>query len=71
MFPIEIMPAMMQKVAFFLPQYWVLDSFGKLQEGDSLGGVYVNLLILVAFAMTLSLITIYKFSKNNDMRSYI
>ncbi|RAV19432.1 ABC transporter permease [Paenibacillus contaminans] len=71
MFPIEIMPAMMQKIAYFLPQYWVLDSFGKLQEGNSLGVVYVNLLILVAFAITLSLITIYKFSKNNDTRSYI
>lgn len=71
MFPIEIMPAMMQKIAYFLPQFWVLDSFGKLQQGNSLGGIYVNLLILVAFAMTLSLITIYKFSRNNDTRSYI
>jgi len=71
MFPIEVMPAMMQKIAYFLPQYWVLESFGKLQQGISLGGIYVNLLILAAFAITLSLITIYKFSRNNDTRSYI
>lgn len=65
MFPIELMPAFMQKVAHFLPQYWVLDMIGKLQTGHRFGEAGTAD-ILIAFA----LLTVYKFSRNNDMRSY-
>lgn len=71
MFPIDIMPAAMQNIAYFLPQYWLLDTFGELQLGNSLGSLYPNLLILAAFALTFSLVAVYKFGRNNDTRSYI
>ena len=71
MFPIDAMPEAMQKIAYFLPQYWLLDTFGKLQLGGSLGSIYVNLLILAAFALTFTLLTVYKFGRNNDTRNFV
>lgn len=71
MFPLEIMPETMQKIAFFLPQYWVLDTYSKLQVGDTAGSLIANLLIIVAFAAAFSLVAIYKVGRNNDARTYI
>ena len=71
MFPIEIMPDAMQKVAVLLPQYWLLESFRELQLGNTLSSIYVNLLILAAFALTFTLLTIYKFGRNNDTRIFV
>ncbi|MCQ6559240.1 ABC transporter permease [Paenibacillus mendelii] len=71
LFPIELMPASIQRFAEFLPQHWLLDTFSKLQLGSSLDSVLLNLGILLAFAAALSLIAIYKFGRNRDMRSYI
>ncbi|GGF91279.1 hypothetical protein GCM10010912_40400 [Paenibacillus albidus] len=71
MFPIALMPAAMQQLAHFLPQYWLLDTFSNLQQGVSMGDLSLNLLILAAFAGVLSLIAVYKFGRNNDTRSYI
>lgn len=71
MFPLELMPATMQQLAHFLPQYWLLDTFSNLQQGISMGQLSLNLIILIAFSVALSLIAVYKFGRNNDTRSYI
>lgn len=71
LFPIENMPTTIQKIADFLPQRWLLDTFSKLQLGSSLDSLVLNLTILLAFAVTLTLIAIYKFGRNNDTRTYI
>ncbi|NIK76334.1 ABC-2 type transport system permease protein [Paenibacillus castaneae] len=71
MFPLALMPAAMQQIAHFLPQYWLLDTFSHLQQGVSMGELSLNLIILIVFAVALSLIAIYKFGRNNDTRSYI
>lgn len=71
MFPLALMPATMQQLAHFLPQYWLLDTFTNLQQGVSMGELSLNLIILIAFAVALSLIAVYKFGRNNDTRSYI
>ncbi|WP_419873388.1 ABC transporter permease [Candidatus Pristimantibacillus sp. PTI5] len=71
MFPLVLMPETMQQLAHFLPQYWLLDTFSDLQQGVSLGELYLNLIILIAFSVALSLIAVYKFGRNNDTRSYI
>lgn len=70
MFPIDTLPAALQSIASFLPQYWLLETLGKLQEGSSLGSLYANLLILGAFAAALSMIAAYKVGRNNDVRSF-
>ncbi|WP_169089006.1 ABC transporter permease [Paenibacillus sp. PL91] len=71
MFPLALMPTTMQQLAHFLPQYWVLDTFSNLQQGVSVGELSLNLIILIAFSVALSLIAVYKFGRNNDTRSYI
>lgn len=71
MFPLALMPATMQQLAHFLPQYWLLDTFSNLQQGVSMWELSLNLIILIAFAVAFSLIAVYKFGRNNDTRSYI
>lgn len=70
-FPFDIMPASVQKVAEFLPQRWLLDTITKLQQGTQFVDIYLNILILFAFAISFFLIAIYKFGRNNDARNFI
>lgn len=70
-FPLSVMPEAIQRIADFLPQYWLLDTFGKLQQGTGLTDVILNVAILLAFALALSLIATYKFARNRDTQSYI
>lgn len=70
-FPFDIMPASVQKIAEFLPQRWLLDTIMKLQQGTKFADLYLNILILFAFAISFFLIAIYKFGRNNDARNFI
>ncbi|MWV45860.1 ABC transporter permease [Paenibacillus sp. HJL G12] len=70
-FPISIMPAVLRRIADFLPQSWVLQSIEKLQSGESLGSIWFNLSILFAFAVVFFLIATYKFGRNNDTRNFV
>ncbi len=70
-FPLSVMPEAIQRIADFLPQYWLLDTFGKLQQGSTLTDIILNVAILLAFALALSLIATYKFARNRDTQSYI
>lgn len=70
-FPYDIMPKAVQKVADFLPQRWLLDTIAKLQQGIPFSELYVNILILFAFAVAFFLIAIYKFGRNNDARNFV
>ncbi|MED1740529.1 ABC transporter permease [Bacillus swezeyi] len=68
--PIEIMPSFVQRIADFFPQKWVLETFAKLQEGQHLPSLYLNIMVLFAFAACFFLIVIYKFQRNNDVRNF-
>ncbi|KAB2443680.1 ABC transporter permease [Bacillus luti] len=70
-FPYDIMPKAVQKVADFLPQRWLLDTVSKLQQGIPISDLYLNILILFAFAVAFFLIAIYKFGRNNDARNFV
>ncbi|MGE7825439.1 ABC transporter permease [Paenibacillus sp. NPDC093718] len=70
-FPLSVMPEAIQRIADFLPQYWLLDTFGKLQQGSGLNDVILNVAILLAFALALTLIATYKFARNRDTQSYV
>jgi ABC-2 type transport system permease protein len=52
----------------FLPQRWTLDTISKLQQGSHFGSLYLNYMILIAFAGAFFLIAIYKFGKNNSVQ---
>ncbi|NRD78696.1 ABC transporter permease [Bacillus sp. BRMEA1] len=69
--PVGIMPKAVQRVADFMPQHWVLDTVGKLQQGDSVGSLYLNIMVLFAFAVAFFLIAVYKFSINKNVRNFI
>ncbi|TCP29015.1 ABC-2 type transport system permease protein [Scopulibacillus darangshiensis] len=68
--PVEVMPESVQKIADFLPQRWALDTLTKLQDGD-VSHIYLNIMILFAFAIAFFLIAIYKFGRNNDTRNFV
>ncbi|ACT02862.1 ABC transporter permease [Paenibacillus sp. JDR-2] len=70
-FPQEIMPDTVQKISSFLPQHWLLVTITKLQDGQTIGSLGLNLAILIAFAAVFTLIAIYRFSRNNDVRQFI
>lgn len=68
-FPIEIMPQYMQKLSDFMPQKWVLTGITSLQEGKNFTSIYMNILIIVAFALVFFLTAIYKFYSDDDIRN--
>nr|WP_254639669.1 ABC transporter permease [Cohnella sp. GbtcB17] len=70
-FPMDIMPDAIRKVGAFLPQHWLLDTVNRLQHGDSFGSLYMNLLVLTAFAAAFAAIAIFRFSRNNDTRTFV
>ncbi|WP_082926732.1 ABC transporter permease [Paenibacillus tuaregi] len=69
--PLEIMPNAVRRIADFLPQNWVLESFEKLQSGASLGSLWFNMMLLFAFGLMFFLIASYKFGRNNDTRNFV
>lgn len=71
MFPLEMMPAAMKRIADFLPQHWLLDTYEKLKNGAAFTSIAMNVAILIAFALTFSLLAIYRFDRNKNMKSFI
>ncbi len=69
--PVEVMPKSLQKIANFLPQRWTLDTLTKLQEGNSFSGLYLNFMIMFAFAAAFFLIAVYRFSRNNSTQNFV
>ncbi len=51
MLPVEFMNNIFQKIANFIPQKWVIDSYMKLASGKSLLDIRFNLLILLLFGL--------------------
>lgn len=68
--PVEFMPEAMRKIAFFMPQWWVLDAIKKIQTGGKFETIGMNLIILAAFAAALLLAAIYRFSRANDVQKF-
>ncbi|MDP4144626.1 MAG: ABC transporter permease [Bacillota bacterium] len=69
--PISLMPKTMQNIAKFLPQTWVLDAISKIQEGSSLEGVLINIIIILCFAAALFSFAILKLRKNNNVKNFV
>lgn len=68
--PFDLMPKVVQRIAQFMPQHWVLETINQLQLGYSFGSLYLNLMILLAFAAVFFLFSVYKFGRNNDVRNF-
>jgi ABC-2 type transport system permease protein len=69
--PVDIMPNALRKIADFMPQHWLLDTVDKLQHGEVMSGLYLNFLILLAFAAAFFLIAVYKINRQNSVKNFI
>ncbi|MDY0406936.1 ABC transporter permease [Virgibacillus sp. 179-BFC.A HS] len=69
--PYEIMPKVAQRIAEFLPQRWILKTLTQMQEGSAIENLYMNFLVLFAFALAFFLIAAYRFSRNNSTKNFI
>lgn len=68
---IELMPEFMQKISYFMPQRWVIEAVKKLQNNGDFSEIYLNLLVLAAFALALVLVAVYKFSKTDNLQKFV
>jgi ABC-2 type transport system permease protein len=69
--PPSMMPGVVQKLSNFVPQKWAIDAISKIQMGSSFSGVLTNIVILIAFALTFFLISIYMFNNKNDIKNFV
>ncbi|THF73953.1 ABC transporter permease [Cohnella fermenti] len=70
-FPTDIMPDAVRRISSFLPQRWLLDSLDKLQGGERLSDLPLNLAILVAFAAAFALIAAYRLSRKDNTGQFV
>lgn len=70
-FPLDIMPESVRRLSDFVPQHWLLVTFDQLQKGAAFGSLYLNMIILIAFAAAFTLVAVYKFGRNNDARLFV
>lgn len=68
---VSMMPEFMKKLSYFMPQRWAIEALEKLQAGDSMAGIYLNLFVLFAFALALMLISAYKFSRTSNVQKFV
>lgn len=68
---VGMMPVFMQKLSYFMPQRWAIEALEKLQAGDGISGVYLNIFVLFAFALALMLISAYKFSRTSNVQKFV
>ncbi len=71
LFPIGTLPASFQKIAHFLPQYWLLDTAQLMQQGERAAGLLLNVSVLAAYALALALTAAYIFGRSKDTRTFI
>ena len=67
---ISNMPDIMKRIGYFVPQRWAMNAIQKLQSGGAMSDIYMNLLILGAFAAALLLIAVYRFASVNNMQKF-
>lgn len=61
--PLEIIPPIMEKVSYFTPVRWAMESISDIQQGAQFSEVYKYLFIIILFAVTFFVIGVYKTAK--------
>lgn len=61
--PLEIIPPIMEKVSYFTPVRWAMESISDIQQGAQFSEVYKYLFIIILFAVTFFVIGAYKTAK--------
>jgi ABC-2 type transport system permease protein len=65
------MPKFMQNLASFTPQKWAIDAIFKINTGANFKDIGINMLILILFASTFFIITVYKLKMENKTEEFI
>ncbi|MGG7144866.1 ABC transporter permease [Clostridium nigeriense] len=58
--PIEIMPPLVEKISYFTPVRWAMQSISDIQQGHDFSGTYKYLFILFLFSVTFFVIAAYR-----------
>jgi len=69
--PVEFMPPILQRLALFLPQRWVLDAVSLLQEGRPISTILPHLGVIAAFALSLGLLATWRIARSEESGAYV
>jgi ABC-2 type transport system permease protein len=69
--PISLMPTFLKKLSDFIPQSWALGAIRKIQTGAQFKDVLADILILLGFAITFFLISVYKMKKDKNVEKFV
>ncbi|MHC5279299.1 ABC transporter permease [Listeria kieliensis] len=69
--PIQIMPNFMQRIAEFMPQFWVMDAVSKLQQETEFFGLSLNVLVLLGYTLFFLSLAAYRYTRNSEIKSFI
>lgn len=61
--PLEIMPPLINKISYFTPVRWAMESIYDIQQGSSFSEIYEYLFMILLFAIAFFVIAAYKTSK--------
>lgn len=61
--PIEMMPPLIEKISYFTPVRWAMESISAIQQGASFSETYKYLFIILLFAIAFFVIGTYKTAK--------
>ncbi|WP_239254391.1 ABC transporter permease [Listeria ilorinensis] len=64
--PITIMPDIMQKVAHFMPQYWVMHAIDILQDEGGAADLVSSIAVLLGFTVLFASIAIFQYRKKEE-----
>jgi ABC-2 type transport system permease protein len=65
------MPKAAQQIADFLPQRWVMKAIESLQAGIPFDQVLIHLVLILSFALTFFVIAAYRFSRDENVKTFI
>ncbi|MBU3127100.1 ABC transporter permease [Clostridium tagluense] len=69
--PVSMMPEYLQRLSDFIPQSWALGAIRKLQTGAQFKDILCNITILLGFALSFFLISVYKMKKDRNVERFI
>ncbi len=58
--PLEVMPPLIEKISYFTPVRWAMESISAIQQGSSFNETYKYLLLVLLFAIAFFIIAAYK-----------
>lgn len=69
--PVSLMPPFLEKLSDFIPQSWALGAIRKIQTGAQFKDILGNILILLGFAITFFLISVYKMKRDKNVEKFV